>query len=66
MHAVVDEVYMLSVINPTAKPVSVLSLKSVPDPMRTHVIWGTSKVSFCVSYGQYRVPNNNSPLPRLN
>ncbi|KAM9495770.1 1-aminocyclopropane-1-carboxylate synthase-like protein 1 isoform 1-T3 [Clarias gariepinus] len=41
LHAVVDEVYMLSVFDGTFN--SILSLQRLPDPQRTHVMWGISK-----------------------
>ncbi|XP_076970577.1 1-aminocyclopropane-1-carboxylate synthase-like protein 1 [Tamandua tetradactyla] len=43
LHVVVDEVYMLSVFEESAKFRSVLSLDRLPDPQRTHVMWATSK-----------------------
>ncbi|XP_051682118.1 probable inactive 1-aminocyclopropane-1-carboxylate synthase-like protein 2 isoform X2 [Oryctolagus cuniculus] len=43
LHVIVDESYMLSVFDGSATFHSVLSLTSLPDPNRTHVIWGTSK-----------------------
>ncbi|KAM4689056.1 1-aminocyclopropane-1-carboxylate synthase-like protein 1 [Discoglossus pictus] len=42
LHVVVDEIYMLSIFdNSTFR--SVLSFHNVPDPERTHFIWGFSK-----------------------
>ncbi|XP_062317926.1 1-aminocyclopropane-1-carboxylate synthase-like protein 1 [Osmerus eperlanus] len=43
LHAIVDEVYMLTVFDDSVPFHSVLSLDSLPDPQRTHVMWGTSK-----------------------
>uniref|UniRef100_H3D3P3 1-aminocyclopropane-1-carboxylate synthase homolog (Arabidopsis)(non-functional) n=1 Tax=Tetraodon nigroviridis TaxID=99883 RepID=H3D3P3_TETNG len=43
LHAIVDEVYMLSVFDDSVTFSSVLSLESVPDPQRTHVMWGLGK-----------------------
>ncbi|XP_036621310.1 1-aminocyclopropane-1-carboxylate synthase-like protein 1 isoform X2 [Trichosurus vulpecula] len=43
LHVIVDEVYMLSVFDESAKFQSVLGMDRLPDPQRTHVIWGTSK-----------------------
>ncbi|XP_006896835.1 PREDICTED: probable inactive 1-aminocyclopropane-1-carboxylate synthase-like protein 2 [Elephantulus edwardii] len=43
LHVIIDEIYMLSVFDPKTTFHSVLSLDSLPDPQRTHVIWGTSK-----------------------
>lgn len=43
LHVVVDEVYMLSVFEESVGYRSVLSLERLPDPQRTHVMWGTSK-----------------------
>ncbi|XP_007531573.2 probable inactive 1-aminocyclopropane-1-carboxylate synthase-like protein 2 [Erinaceus europaeus] len=43
LHVIVDEIYMLSVFDESTTFHSVLSIKSLPDPKRTHVIWGTSK-----------------------
>ncbi|XP_062847364.1 1-aminocyclopropane-1-carboxylate synthase-like protein 1 [Trichomycterus rosablanca] len=41
LHAVVDEIYMLSVFDGLFT--SVLSLQRLPDPQRTHIMWGISK-----------------------
>ncbi|KAM9308067.1 1-aminocyclopropane-1-carboxylate synthase-like protein 1 [Gastrophryne carolinensis] len=46
LHVIVEEVYMLSVLDATFT--SVLSLDSVPDPERTHFIWGVNKSSSLV------------------
>ncbi|XP_056909084.1 1-aminocyclopropane-1-carboxylate synthase-like protein 1 [Takifugu flavidus] len=43
LHTIVDEVYMLSVFDESVTFDSVLSLESVPDPQRTHVMWGLGK-----------------------
>uniref|UniRef100_A0A8C0XEW2 Aminotransferase class I/classII large domain-containing protein n=1 Tax=Castor canadensis TaxID=51338 RepID=A0A8C0XEW2_CASCN len=43
LHVIMDEVYMLSVFDESIKFHSVLSIESLPDPQRTHMIWGTSK-----------------------
>ncbi|XP_042866342.1 probable inactive 1-aminocyclopropane-1-carboxylate synthase-like protein 2 [Penaeus japonicus] len=43
MHVIVDEIYALSVFDSSAPHHSVLSLKDLPDPERTHVLWGLSK-----------------------
>uniref|UniRef100_A0A672LDW6 1-aminocyclopropane-1-carboxylate synthase-like protein 1 n=1 Tax=Sinocyclocheilus grahami TaxID=75366 RepID=A0A672LDW6_SINGR len=43
LHVIVDEIYMLSVFNETDTFCSVLSLDGLPDPQRTHVMWGVSK-----------------------
>uniref|UniRef100_A0A668AWM1 1-aminocyclopropane-1-carboxylate synthase-like protein 1 n=1 Tax=Myripristis murdjan TaxID=586833 RepID=A0A668AWM1_9TELE len=43
LHAIVDEVYMLTVFDESATFHSVLSMDSLPDPQRTHVMWGISK-----------------------
>ncbi|XP_075998578.1 1-aminocyclopropane-1-carboxylate synthase-like protein 1 [Genypterus blacodes] len=43
LHAIVDEVYMLTVFDEAVSFQSVLSLDSLPDPQRTHVMWGLSK-----------------------
>ncbi|XP_060892568.1 1-aminocyclopropane-1-carboxylate synthase-like protein 1 [Labrus mixtus] len=43
LHAIIDEVYMLTVFDESLTFQSVLSLDSLPDPQRTHVIWGMSK-----------------------
>ncbi|KAJ8416997.1 hypothetical protein AAFF_G00282240 [Aldrovandia affinis] len=43
LHAIVDEVYMLSVFGESASFCSVLSLSRLPDAQRTHVLWGISK-----------------------
>ncbi|KAK2834385.1 hypothetical protein Q7C36_015086 [Tachysurus vachellii] len=41
LHVIVDEIYMLSVFDGPFN--SVLSLQRLPDPQRTHVMWGISK-----------------------
>uniref|UniRef100_A0A671M941 1-aminocyclopropane-1-carboxylate synthase-like protein 1 n=1 Tax=Sinocyclocheilus anshuiensis TaxID=1608454 RepID=A0A671M941_9TELE len=43
LHVLVDEIYMLSVFNKTDTFRSVLSLDGLPDPQRTHIMWGVSK-----------------------
>ncbi|XP_045412639.1 probable inactive 1-aminocyclopropane-1-carboxylate synthase-like protein 2 [Lemur catta] len=43
LHVIIDEIYMLSVFDESITFHSVLSMESLPDPNRTHVIWGTSK-----------------------
>uniref|UniRef100_UPI003AAA7613 1-aminocyclopropane-1-carboxylate synthase-like protein 1 isoform X2 n=1 Tax=Centroberyx gerrardi TaxID=166262 RepID=UPI003AAA7613 len=43
LHAIVDEVYMLTVFDESVTFHSVLSIDSLPDPQRTHVMWGVSK-----------------------
>ncbi|XP_042266536.1 1-aminocyclopropane-1-carboxylate synthase-like protein 1 [Thunnus thynnus] len=43
LHAIVDEVYMLTVFDEAVTFHSVLSIDSLPDPQRTHVMWGMSK-----------------------
>ncbi|XP_051548095.1 1-aminocyclopropane-1-carboxylate synthase-like protein 1 [Myxocyprinus asiaticus] len=43
LHVIVDEIYMLSVFSETDKFCSVLSLDRLPDPQRTHILWGASK-----------------------
>lgn len=43
LHVIVDEVYMLTIFDESAAFQSVLSLESLPDPKRTHVMWGLSK-----------------------
>ncbi|KAM9079822.1 putative inactive 1-aminocyclopropane-1-carboxylate synthase-like protein 2 [Megaptera novaeangliae] len=43
LHVIIDEIYMLSVFDEAIPFHSVLSLESLPDPNKTHVIWGTSK-----------------------
>ncbi|XP_052454075.1 1-aminocyclopropane-1-carboxylate synthase-like protein 1 [Carassius gibelio] len=43
LHVIVDEIYMLSVFNETDTFRSVLSLDGLPDPQRTHIMWGVSK-----------------------
>ncbi|MBZ3876229.1 putative inactive 1-aminocyclopropane-1-carboxylate synthase-like protein 2 [Sciurus carolinensis] len=43
LHVIIDEIYMLSVFDESITFHSVLSIESLPDPKRTHVIWGTSK-----------------------
>ncbi|KAM8939707.1 1-aminocyclopropane-1-carboxylate synthase-like protein 1 [Pelodytes ibericus] len=48
LHVIVDEIYMLSVYEESATFHSVLSFEKLPDPQRTHVMWGISK-DFAVS-----------------
>uniref|UniRef100_A0A8C4RFV8 1-aminocyclopropane-1-carboxylate synthase-like protein 1 n=1 Tax=Erpetoichthys calabaricus TaxID=27687 RepID=A0A8C4RFV8_ERPCA len=43
LHAFVDEIYMLSVFDEDATFHSVLSSNKLPDPQRTHVMWGMTK-----------------------
>nr|XP_019601995.1 PREDICTED: probable inactive 1-aminocyclopropane-1-carboxylate synthase-like protein 2 [Rhinolophus sinicus]XP_019601996.1 PREDICTED: probable inactive 1-aminocyclopropane-1-carboxylate synthase-like protein 2 [Rhinolophus sinicus] len=43
LHVIIDEIYMLSVFDDSITFHSVLSMESLPDPQRIHVIWGTSK-----------------------
>uniref|UniRef100_A0A8C3YUE1 1-aminocyclopropane-1-carboxylate synthase homolog (inactive) like n=1 Tax=Catagonus wagneri TaxID=51154 RepID=A0A8C3YUE1_9CETA len=43
LHVIVDEIYMLTVFDEAITFHSVLSIESLPDPGKTHVIWGTSK-----------------------
>ncbi|XP_077902325.1 1-aminocyclopropane-1-carboxylate synthase-like protein 1 isoform X3 [Ictidomys tridecemlineatus] len=43
LHVIVDEIYMLSVFQESLEFRSVLSLERLPDPQRTHVLWGMSK-----------------------
>ncbi|KAL7976556.1 hypothetical protein Chor_008505 [Crotalus horridus] len=45
LHVIMDEIYMLSVYGDTTFT-SILSLKSLPDPDRTHFMWGFSKVDW--------------------
>lgn len=43
MHVIVDEIYALSVFDTSAPHQSVLSLDDLPDPEKTHVLWGLTK-----------------------
>ncbi|XP_077980128.1 1-aminocyclopropane-1-carboxylate synthase-like protein 1 [Glandiceps talaboti] len=43
LHIIVDEIYMLSIFEEDTQFISVLSLEDLPDPERTHFIWGFSK-----------------------
>ncbi|XP_041853626.1 1-aminocyclopropane-1-carboxylate synthase-like protein 1 [Melanotaenia boesemani] len=43
LHVIVDEVYMLTIFDESVTFHSVLSMDSLPDPQRTHVMWGMSK-----------------------
>lgn len=43
LHVIVDEVYMLTIFDDSAMFQSVLNLESLPDPKRTHVMWGMGK-----------------------
>ncbi|XP_067413693.1 1-aminocyclopropane-1-carboxylate synthase-like protein 1 isoform X1 [Emydura macquarii macquarii] len=48
LHVIVDEIYMLSVFDESATFHSILEMDRLPDPQRTHVMWGISK-DFAVS-----------------
>ncbi|XP_061466803.1 1-aminocyclopropane-1-carboxylate synthase-like protein 1 isoform X1 [Rhineura floridana] len=48
LHVIVDEIYMLSVFDDSATFHSILEMDRLPDPQRTHVMWGISK-DFAVS-----------------
>lgn len=43
LHVIVDEVYMLSVFDDVNSFQSILSFNKLPDPQRTHVMWGIRK-----------------------
>lgn len=43
IHVVVDEIYAFSVYDEDTQFNSVLGMTSLPDPQRTHVLWGFSK-----------------------
>ncbi|KAF6332379.1 1-aminocyclopropane-1-carboxylate synthase-like protein (inactive) like [Rhinolophus ferrumequinum] len=43
LHVIIDEMYILSVFDESITFHSVLSMETLPDPQRIHVIWGTSK-----------------------
>ncbi|KAK9516887.1 hypothetical protein VZT92_024795 [Zoarces viviparus] len=43
LHSIVDEIYMLTVFDGPVAFHSVLSIDSLPDAQRTHVMWGLSK-----------------------
>ncbi|KAM4848914.1 1-aminocyclopropane-1-carboxylate synthase-like protein 1 [Urocitellus parryii] len=43
LHVIMDEIYMLSVFQESLEFRSVLSLERLPDPQKTHVLWGMSK-----------------------
>ncbi|XP_054555228.1 probable inactive 1-aminocyclopropane-1-carboxylate synthase-like protein 2 isoform X2 [Talpa occidentalis] len=43
LHVIIDEIYMLSVFDESTTFHSVLSIKSLPDPDRTHMLWGIGK-----------------------
>uniref|UniRef100_A0A5F8GJ39 Aminotransferase class I/classII large domain-containing protein n=1 Tax=Monodelphis domestica TaxID=13616 RepID=A0A5F8GJ39_MONDO len=43
LHVIMDELYMLTVFDESVTFHSVLSIDKLPDPQRTHVVWGTSK-----------------------
>ena len=44
LHIIMDEIYGLSVWAENSMFHSVLSLKDVPDPNKTHFVWSFSKV----------------------
>ncbi|XP_078658306.1 1-aminocyclopropane-1-carboxylate synthase-like protein 1 isoform X4 [Branchiostoma floridae x Branchiostoma belcheri] len=48
LHVIMDEIYMMSIFDSEAKFTSVLSLPNIPDPQRTHMVWGFAK-DFCMS-----------------
>ncbi|XP_062823985.1 1-aminocyclopropane-1-carboxylate synthase-like protein 1 isoform X1 [Anolis carolinensis] len=48
LHVIVDEIYMLSVFDESTIFHSVLEMERLPDPQRTHVMWGTTK-DFAIS-----------------
>ncbi|XP_006825761.1 1-aminocyclopropane-1-carboxylate synthase-like protein 1 [Saccoglossus kowalevskii] len=48
LHVIMDEIYMLSVFKEDVHFTSVMALEHLPDPDRTHMIWGFSK-DFCMS-----------------
>ncbi|XP_041650789.1 1-aminocyclopropane-1-carboxylate synthase-like protein 1 [Cheilinus undulatus] len=48
LHAIIDELYMLTIFDESFTFKSVLSLDSLPDPQRTYVLWGMSK-DFAIS-----------------
>ncbi|KAH0620776.1 hypothetical protein JD844_021533 [Phrynosoma platyrhinos] len=48
LHVIVDEIYMLSVFDDSATFHSVLEMDRLPDPQRTHIMWGTTK-DFAIS-----------------
>ncbi|XP_042225161.1 probable inactive 1-aminocyclopropane-1-carboxylate synthase-like protein 2 [Homarus americanus] len=43
VHVIIDEIYAFSIYNKEIKFNSVLGFESLPDPQRTHVLWGFSK-----------------------
>lgn len=43
LHSIVDEIYMLTIFDESVAFHSVLSIDSLPDPQRTHVMWGLTK-----------------------
>ncbi|XP_054109702.2 putative inactive 1-aminocyclopropane-1-carboxylate synthase-like protein 2 [Callithrix jacchus] len=43
LHVIIDEIYMLAVFDASITFHSVLSMKTLPDHNRTHVIWDASK-----------------------
>ncbi|XP_070568307.1 1-aminocyclopropane-1-carboxylate synthase-like protein 1 [Ptychodera flava] len=43
LHVVIDEIYMGTIFKPDNSFTSVLNLHDLPDPQRTHLIWGFSK-----------------------
>ena len=45
LHVIMDEIYGLSVWDQNSSFHSVLSLKDIPDPNKTHFVWSFSKVS---------------------
>lgn len=47
LHVIIHEISMLSVFNESFPFCSVLSMESLPDPKRNHVIWGFGISGFC-------------------
>jgi aspartate/methionine/tyrosine aminotransferase len=43
MHVVIDEIYAISVFAEESSFKSVYSFDSLPNPQKTHIVWGISK-----------------------
>ena len=46
LHVILDEIYALSVFDEATSFHSVLTIADLPDPQRTHFVWGFSKVGY--------------------
>lgn len=61
IHVIVDEIYAFSIYDKETEFNSVLRMESVPDPLRTHVLWGFSK-DFSIPGFRLGVIHSTNPL----